>query len=279
MSQTLESTYASRNVSLLVARVLSSAAVVLAFVPLASVVLFVLVRGSRGLWTVLVHDRSFAAARSIALAALGTVQILALASLLAIPLGVLAGMFLAEARHRAVARAARFVADVLEGVPSLLIGVVVYAFVVVPMGRSSEIAGALAMSLVMLPGIARATDELVRSVPHALREAALTLGASRWRTTLGIVLRTAAPGIRAACVLAMARALGETAPLLFTTQGSRDVGGGWLEPPPSLQVQIFTQTMASSDEAHAQAWAASFVLLLMIGVIHVGARRFARRTS
>jgi phosphate transport system permease protein len=279
MSDALESAYASRKGSLLLARALSSAAVILAFLPLASVVMYVLVRGGRGLWTVLTQDPSFSAARSIALAALGTAQIVALASLLAIPLGLLAGTFLAEARDRTVARAARFVADVLAGVPSLLIGVVVYAFVVVPMGGFSALAGAIALALVMLPGIARTTDELVRSVPDGLREAALTLGASRWRTTLGIVLRTAAPGIRTACVLAIARALGETAPLLFTVHGSRDFGGGWLEPTPSLQVQIFTQTMTSSDEAHSQAWAAAFVLFLMIGVIHVGARRFARRTS
>jgi phosphate transport system permease protein len=209
-------------------------------------------------------------------AIVGTVELVGLASAVGIPVGIAAGLFLAEYRTTLLARAARFSADVLAGVPSILVGVVVYATVVVRMQHFSTLAGALALAILMLPLVARTTDELARTVPESLREAALALGASRWRIAIHVVLRTAAPGIRAGCMLAVARVSGETAPLLFTAFNNRFWNESLEDPTSSLQVQIFTYTMSPYDDWHAQAWAAALVLVALVIVLNLAARRVLR---
>ena len=209
-------------------------------------------------------------------AIVGTLELVALASIMGIPIGIAAGLFLAEYRSTSLARVVRFCADVLAGVPSILVGVVVYAVVVVRMKHFSTFAGAGALAVLMLPLVARSTDELARTVPDSLREAALALGASRWRIAIHVVLRTAAPGIRAGCMLAVARVAGETAPLLFTAFNNRFWNESLSDPTSSLQVQIFTYAMSPYDDWHAQAWAAALILVAIVIVLNLLARRLLR---
>jgi len=164
-------------------------------------------------------------------------------------------------------------------VPSILVGVVVYATLVVRMKHFSAFAGAAALALVMLPLVTRTTDELARTVPDSLREAALALGAPRWRTAIFVVLRTAAPGIRSGCMLAVARVCGETAPLLFTAYNNRFFNDSLLDPTSTLQVQIFTYTMTPNDDWHAQAWAAALVLVAIVIVLNIVARRLSKEIT
>jgi phosphate transport system permease protein len=209
-------------------------------------------------------------------AIVGTLELVALASAMGVPVGIAAGLWLAEYRAAPLARAVRLAADVLAGVPSILVGVVVYATLVVRMRHFSAFAGAIALAVLMLPIVTRTTDELARAVPESLREAALALGAPRWRTALHVVLRTAAPGIRAGCMLAVARVSGETAPLLFTAFNNRFWSESLLDPTSTLQVQIFTYTMSPYDDWHAQAWAAALVLVAIVFVLNLAARRVVR---
>jgi phosphate transport system permease protein len=206
-------------------------------------------------------------------AVFGTVQLVVLASAMGIPVGVVAGVYLAEYRSAPFARGVRFCADVLAGVPSILVGMVVYAAVVVRMKHFSVIAGAGALGILMLPLVARTTDELARTVPDSLREAALALGAPRWRIAVSVVLKTAAPGIRTGCMLAVARVCGETAPLLFTAYNNRFWNESLLDPTSSLQVQIFTYTLTPNEDWQAQAWAAALVLVALVVMLGVIARR------
>jgi phosphate transport system permease protein len=209
-------------------------------------------------------------------AIVGTMELVLLASAMGIPLGIAAGLYLSEFKRTLLARSVRFAADVLVGVPSILVGVVVYATVVVRMKHFSAFAGAASLAIVMLPLVTRTTDVLARTVPDSLREAALALGASRWRTAIFVVLRTAAPGIRSGCMLAVARVCGETAPLLFTAYNNRFYNESLLDPTSTLQVQIFTYTMTPRDDWHAQAWAAALVLVAIVVVLNVFARRLLR---
>lgn len=268
-----ESAYSARKLSSRAAVVFSSAAVLLALVPLVSIVAWVTQRGLAGLsldfFLHPVGERGAGMANAI----FGTVELVVLASAMGIPVGIAAGIFLAEYRATPLARAARFCADVLAGVPSILVGVVVYAVLVVRMKHFSALAGALALAMLMLPLVARTTDELARTVPESLREAALALGAPRWRIALHVVLRTAAPGIRTGCMLAVARVSGETAPLLFTAYNNRFWNQTLLEPTSSLQVQIFTYTLTPNERWHEQAWAAALVLVAIVVVLGVVARR------
>lgn len=268
-----ESAYSARKLSSRAATVFSGLAVLLAIVPLVSIVAWVTQRGLAGLsldfFLHPVGERGAGMANAI----FGTLELVVLASAMGIPIGIAAGIFLAEYRATPLARAARFCADVLAGVPSILVGVVVYAVLVVRMKHFSALAGALALAMLMLPLVARTTDELARTVPESLREAALALGAPRWRIALHVVLRTAAPGIRTGCMLAVARVSGETAPLLFTAYNNRFWNETLLEPTSSLQVQIFTYTLTPNEHWHEQAWAAALVLVAIVVVLGVLARR------
>ena len=271
--------YSVRKLAARAATVLCSLAVLIAFVPLLAILFYI---GKRGLGALSVSfftelPRPVGEhGGGMANAIVGTLELVGLASAVGIPIGIAAGLFLAEYRTTLLARVVRFSADVLAGVPSILVGVVVYATIVVRVKHFSTFAGAGALAVLMLPLVARTTDELARTVPDSLREAALALGASRWRIAIHVVLRTAAPGIRAGCMLAVARVSGETAPLLFTAFNNRFWNESFSDPTSSLQVQIFTYTMSPYDDWHAQAWAAALVLVAIVVVLNVAARRVLR---
>jgi phosphate transport system permease protein len=251
----------------------------LALVPLFSVLGFIVVRGLDGLSLAFFRELPRPVGEpggGMAHALVGSLAVVGLASLMAVPVGVLAGVHLAEFRATRLVRVVRFSADVLSGVPSIVVGLFVYALVVVPTRSFSAWAGALALSVLMVPTIARATEELVRLVPESLREAALGLGVPKWRATVLVVLRTAAPGIVTGVMLAVARALGETAPLLFTAFNNRHWAEGLGEPTATLPVTIYTYAVSPYADWHAQAWAAALVLVTFVLCLNVGARLLSR---
>jgi phosphate transport system permease protein len=209
-------------------------------------------------------------------AIVGSVELLGLAALIGVPVGVLGGVYLAEygtARANAILR---FVADVLNGVPSIIWGVVVYGLVVLPFKSFSAYAGGLALGFMMIPLIMRTTEEVLLLVPNGYREAALALGISRWRTIVQIVMKTASKGIVTGVLLALARIAGETAPLLFTAFGNRFWNHSLAEPIAALPLQIFTYAISPYDDWHRQAWAGALVLVLMIFLINLVVRFLTR---
>ena len=209
-------------------------------------------------------------------AIVGSGELLALAALIGVPVGVFGGVYLAEygsARGNAMLR---FVADVLNGVPSILWGVVVYGLVVLRFKSFSAYAGGLALGLLMIPLIMRTTEEVLLLVPNGYREAALALGITRWKTIFHIVMRTASKGIVTGILLALARVAGETAPLLFTAFGNRFWNHSLREPIAALPLQIFTYAISPYDDWHRQAWAGALVLVLMIFVINLLVRFLTR---
>jgi phosphate transport system permease protein len=210
-------------------------------------------------------------------AILGTLVLLALASATGLPLGIAAGVYLSEFGRGWFAGLVRFVADTLTGVPSIVTGVFVYTLIVLPMKQFSALAGAVALGLIMIPIVTRTTEEMLRLVPASLREGALALGAPQWRVTTGVVLPAAASGIATGAMLAVARVSGETAPLLFTAFGSRFFNVYLDQPIASLTVQIFNYAVSPYDEWHAQAWAATLVLMTLILVINVSVRFLTRK--
>ncbi len=212
----------------------------------------------------------------------GTFTIVGIACLIGLPIGIGAGVYLAEKGGGRLGQAVRFTAEVLSGVPSIVIGIVAYTLVVVPMHRFSALAGAVALAFLMIPTLARATEEFVRLVPHALREASLALGVPQWKTSLRVVLRTALNGIVTAVLLAVARAVGETAPLLFTALNNQYWNFRPDQPTASLTVQIFNYAVSPYDDWHQKAWAAALVLLFLVGSLNLLARLLTRnrlRTS
>ena len=210
-------------------------------------------------------------------AILGTLVLLLLASVIGLPVGVAAGVYLSEFGRGWFAGAVRFVSDTLTGVPSIVTGVFVYTLIVLPTQRFSALAGGVALGLIMIPIVTRTTEEMLRLVPTSLREGALALGAPQWRVTTGVVLPAAASGIATGAMLAVARVSGETAPLLFTAFGSRFFSAYLDQPIASLTVQIFNYAVSPYDEWHAQAWAATLVLMTLILVINVSVRLLTRR--
>ena len=206
----------------------------------------------------------------------GSALILAIASLLGVPLGIGAGIYLAEYGRNRFGDSVRFVSDVLNGVPSIVIGIVAYAIVVLRQKHFSALAGGVALAIMMIPTITRTTEEMLLLVPNVLREAAYGLGVSRWRTTLSIVLRTATSGIITGVMLAFARVAGETAPLLFTAFGNQYWNWKLDQPTAALPLQIFTYAISPYDDWHRQAWAGALVLIVLI-VSAVAAVRYAVR--
>jgi phosphate transport system permease protein len=209
-------------------------------------------------------------------AVIGTLQLIALACLMGIPPGVLAGIYLAEFGRTKLGQIVRFSADVLSGIPSITVGLFVYGLVVARTKQFSAFAGGFALALLMLPTITRTTEELLRLVPESLREAALGLGVPKWRATLLVLLRTAAPGIAVGIMLSVARVAGETAPLLFTAFNNRFWAQSLNEPTASLPVNIFTYAVSPYEEWHRQAWAAALVLLLIVLALNISARLLVR---
>jgi phosphate transport system permease protein len=208
----------------------------------------------------------------------GSGIVLVLASLMGIPIGIAAGVYLAEfGRGRALATAIRFTADVLNGVPSIVMGIAIYSLIVVQQKHFSALAGGVALAIMMVPTITRTTEEMLATVPHAIREAALGLGVPKWRTVLSVSLRTASPGIITGCMLAFARVAGETAPLLFTAFGNQFWSFTLNEPIAALPLQIYVYALSPYDEWHRLAWAGSLVLIVLIMVSVTLVRIFANR--
>ena len=209
-------------------------------------------------------------------AIVGSVKLLLAAALVGIPIGFLGGVYLAEYGRGGFAWWVRYAADVLNGVPSIVIGITIYALVVRRMGHFSTLAGGIALGLMMIPVSLRASEEFLLLVPDSLREAALALGAPRWATIVRVVIPAAARGIATGLLLSLARVAGETAPLLFTALNNRFWSEGWSQPTASLPVMIFTYAIAPYEDWHRQAWAAGLVLLMLVLGTNVLARLMLR---
>jgi phosphate transport system permease protein len=195
----------------------------------------------------------------------GSGILLAVGSLIGIPVGIAGGIYLAEfGRGTKLANAVRFTADVLNGVPSIVMGIAIYSLVVVPQGHFSAFSGGVALGIMMIPTVCRTTEEMLLMVPNAVREAALALGVPNWRSVLSITVRTASPGIITGCMLAFARVAGETAPLIFTAFGNVDWSGKLNEPIAALPLQIYVYAISPYDEWHRLAWAGALVLIVLI---------------
>jgi phosphate transport system permease protein len=210
-------------------------------------------------------------------AILGSLVLLLLSSAFGLPLGIAVGIYLSEIGKGRLATTVRFIVDTLVGIPSIVTGVFIYAIVVLPMKHFSAFAGGVALALIMVPIVARTTEEMLKLVPHSLREGALALGAPQWRVILGVVVPAAASGIATGAMLAIARVSGETAPLLFTAFGSRFFSYDLNQPIASLTVQIYNYAISPYDEWHAQAWAATLVLMTLILGINIMVRFLTRK--
>jgi phosphate transport system permease protein len=205
-------------------------------------------------------------------AIVGSAKLLLLACLLGVPIGFFGAIYLAEFSGGTIAFVVRYAADLLNGVPSIVIGIFAYSLVVLPFKHFSTMAGGFALGLMMIPITLRSTEEFLRAVPRALREGAMALGASQWKTIASVVVPAAYRGILTAVLLAFARVAGETAPLLFTALGNRFWSPGWNQPTASLPVMIFTYAIAPYDDWHRQAWAGGLVLLGLILITNIVAR-------
>jgi phosphate transport system permease protein len=263
-------------------RTLSFAAALLCVVPLGAVLVFVAAKGLPAISLDLITKgpKALGIGGGAANAVLGTLQMVPLAALFAVPFGVLAAIYVAEFGNQRSARIVRFCADVLVGVPSILIGIFVFTFLVLPFKQFNAFAGSVALAIIMLPVVMRTTEESLHLVPNALREASLALGVPMWRTVLSVVLRTGLPGILTGSMLAFARAMGETAPLLFTALGSRLINVGNLgQPMDALPLFIYTNARQPIEALNEQAWGAAALLLLVVLIINIAvrARSFGRR--
>ncbi len=254
--------------------------VVSALVPLALVFFYVVKQGFTSLnWAFFTRMPKPVgeAGGGMANAILGTLFLIVIASTVAIPIGVIAGVYLSEYGKARFASLVRFTADVLNGVPSIVIGIFAYGLAVLPVHRFSALAGGLALGFMMIPIITRTTEELLNLVPATLREGALALGATRARAAFGVMVPAALPGILTGILLALARIAGETAPLLFTSFNNRYFSTRLDQPIASLTVQVFTYAISPYDDWHRQAWAGALVLVALVFVFSVLARTVTRR--
>jgi phosphate transport system permease protein len=210
-------------------------------------------------------------------AIVGSFQIIALATVIGLPVGFMAGVYLSEFGGKAFAFLVRYMADLLNGVPSIVIGIFAYAVVVVPMHVNSALAGGLALAVMLIPITARSTEQFMNSVPQTLREGALALGASKWKTIATVVVPAAYRGIATGMILGVARIAGETAPLLFTSGNNAYMSSGFTQPTASLPVMIFLRATAPYEDWHRQAWAAGMVLLLLVLLANIAARLILSR--
>jgi phosphate transport system permease protein len=258
------------------------ACALIVIMPLALILLKVLRQGATSLdWGFLVHLPKPAgeAGGGMANAIVGTLVLVGLASIIGVSVGVLGGVYLSEYGSVRLNWSVRFAADILNGTPSIVWGVVVYALVVTPMRGASAYAGGLALGLIMIPLVLRTTEEMLALVPNSYREAALALGIARWKTVVYIVVRTAGKGIITGVLLACARVAGETAPLLFTAAGNRFWSHKLTEPIASLPRQIYDYAQAPYDDWRQQAWAGALVLILIALTLNVGVRLITRGRS
>jgi phosphate transport system permease protein len=256
-------------------RGLALLAALICVVPLGAVLAFVIANGVGALSLDLLTKppRALGIGGGALNAILGSLQMVPLAALLAVPAGTLGAVYVAEFGDRRSARVIRFCADVLVGVPSIIVGIFVFTFLVLPFKQFNALAGSVALAVIMLPVVMRTTEESLHLVPKALREASLALGVPVWRTVLSVVIRTGLPGILTGTMLAVARAMGETAPLLFTALGSRIVNvGDFGKPMDALPVFIYVNARQPNDVLNQQAWGAAFLLLAIVLVINVAVR-------
>ena len=259
---------------------LAIGAVVLVLVPLVAILAYLVYRGVGSLnWAFLtqtpkpVGEPGGGMANAIA----GSALILLIASAMGIPVGIGAGIYLAEYGQNRFGNVIRFTADVLNGVPSIIVGIVAYGLVVMVQSHFSALAGGVALAIMMIPTITRTTEEMLLLVPISVREAAYGLGVSRWRTTLSITLRTATSGVITGVMLAFARVAGETAPLLFTAFGNQYWNWNLNQPTAALPLQIFTYAISPFDEWHRQAWAGALILIILIMLAVTAVRIAASR--
>lgn len=212
-------------------------------------------------------------------AIVGSLKLLFLAAIMGLPFGLLAGVYLAEFGGKTFSFVVRYTTDLLNGVPSIVIGIFAYSLAVLPVKHFSTLAGGVALAIMVIPITVRSTEEFLRAVPGSMREAAMALGASQWKTIVTVVLPAASGGILTGMLLALARVAGETAPLLFTAFSNRYWSQGWGQPIASLPVMIYTYAIAPYDDWHRQAWAAGLVLLGLVLLSNLGARFILARTK
>ena len=205
-------------------------------------------------------------------AIVGTGKLLMLAALVGVPIGFMSGVYLSEFAGSVMSFLVRYTTDLVNGVPSIVMGIFAYSIVVLPMRHFSALAGGLALGVMMIPIAVRSADEFLHAVPHTLREGAMALGASKWKAIATVVIPAAARGILTGIILDLARVAGETAPLLFTAFNNRFWSSGWNQPTASLPVMIYTYAISPYDDWHRQAWAAGLVLLAMVLAANIGAR-------
>jgi len=210
-------------------------------------------------------------------AIVGSLKLLLLAALFGVPIGLLGGVYLAEFGGRTVPFLVRYTADLMNGVPSIVMGIFAYALVVIPMHHFSTLAGGIALGIMVIPTVLRNTESFLRDVPSTLREGAFALGANKWRMIATVVLPAASRGILTGVLLALARVAGETAPLLFTAFGNRYWSPGWMQPTSSLPVVIYTYATGPYEDWHRQAWAAGLVLLGLVLITNILVRAFLTR--
>lgn len=254
--------------------------VILALIPLVSILSYVTWRGIGAVnldFLTKTPAPVGASGGGMANSIVGSGIVVGLAALMGIPIGVLAGIYLAEyGRNNLFGKVVRFLADVLQGIPSIVVGIVAFTLVVLPMQTFSAFAGAVALSMMLVPFVARTTEEAILTVSDDIREAGMALGQPRWRVILSVILNASRGPLVTGLMLAIARIAGETAPLLFTALNNRFWHQGLLEPISTLTVQVYTYAIAPFDDWNAQAWAGAFVLLTLILLTNVVARTLAR---
>lgn len=257
-------------------------AVIVALLPLIFILVNLVVKGADSLSLAFFTQTPAPAGESgggVIHAIVGSAIIVGTASLLGLPVGILAGIYCAEYPGSRLAWGTRFVADVLNGTPSIVIGVFVWAFVVAPQKHFSAFAGSVALAVLMVPMVMRTTEEMIKLVPNSLREAALALGYPRWRTSLQIVVLTTLPGIVTGSLLAVSRVAGETAPLLFTALGSQYLSTRLGEPMAALPLTVYVYATGPFEEWHRFAWAAALVLIVLVFLLSLAARVATRRMA
>lgn len=269
-----------RKIISAVAETLCAVAVLLALLPLAMILFYVIKQGFTSLsWAFFTQMPKPVGevGGGMANAIIGTLILIGIAALFAVPIGCLCGIHLSEYPETRFSSIVRFAADVLNGVPSIVIGIFAYGVLVLPVKRFSAVAGGVALGLLMIPVVVRTTEELLLLVPAGLREGALALGATRSRAVFSVIVPAALPGILTGILVATARVAGETAPLLFTSFNNRFWSTNVAQPIASLTVQVFTYAISPYDDWHRQAWAGAFLLVMMILTLSIVARLAVRR--
>jgi phosphate transport system permease protein len=282
LAASTERTLRRRHLKSLIMVVLTYMAAVIATLPLLLILWHLAKQGASSLnWNFFTRLPAPAgeAGGGMANAIVGTGILILVASALGLPIGIGAGLYLAEQRGTRLANVVRFLSDVLNGLPSIVLGIFAWGMLVRPFKHYSALAGAIALSAMMIPLVTRTTEEMIRLVPVSMREAALALGYTRWRTSLAVVLRTALPGIVTGALVAVARIAGETAPLLFTAFGNSFWSPGWNQPTAALPDTIYKYAIAPYEDWHRQAWAAGLVLLSLVLIVNIAARFILRRQT